>query len=226
MTQDTVHTQRTTNRRFAAVPAILVVDADDDTRALYRQAFALEGWNVVEASDGREALAKAFANTPTLVLAEMWLPFVDGCALSDILRRDPATADVPILVLTADAQWSAIDGARRSGADIVLTKPTLIEDLLTAMRQLLSDADDHIGHIGRALASGQDSGAQSRVVASAPTSRTVRTKSFARFTTTTPSASPPPLTCPYCDRRLAYERSHNIQETPNGPLAKAAPRQS
>src|SRR5258708_22432873 len=116
MTQDTVHTQRTTNRQLAAVPAILVVDADDDTRALYRQAFALEGWNVVEASDGREALAKAFANTPTLVLAEMWLPFVDGCALSDILRRDPATADVPILVLTADAQWSAIDGARRSGA--------------------------------------------------------------------------------------------------------------
>src|SRR5258708_19743520 len=134
MPQDTVHTQRTTNRRLAAVPTILV--------------------------------------------------------------------------LTADAQWGAIDRARRSGADIVLTKPTLIEDLLTAMRQWLSDADDHISHVHRAIAGGKDRSVPPSIIVSTPKGRTSSTKSFERFTTTTPSASPPSLTCPSCDRRLTYERSH------------------
>src|SRR5436190_6273372 len=208
MPQHTVHAERTKNRRLAAVPAILVVDADDNARAFYRQGFAFEGWDVLEASDGREALTKALADVPTLVLAEITLPFVDGCALSDILRRDPATADVPILIVTADARPAAIDRARMAGADIVLTKPILIEDLLNAMRRLLSDADDRVGQVRRAIPRGQSRGAQTSVAPSGRDSRTTRTKSFARFTTTTPPAFPPSLTCPSCDRRLIYERSY------------------
>src|SRR6266542_563376 len=136
MPEDALHTERTTNRRLAAVPAILVVDADDNARAFYRQAFALEGWDVLEASDGREALTKALADIPTLMLAEIQLPFVDGCALADILRRDSATADVPILIVTADARPAAINRARMAGADVVLAKPIRIADLLNAMRRL------------------------------------------------------------------------------------------
>jgi CheY-like chemotaxis protein len=70
---------------------ILVVDPDHDSRALYRQSFALVGCDVVEASDGRDALAKAFARRPTLIVTEISLPFVDGRALCEILRRDSLT---------------------------------------------------------------------------------------------------------------------------------------
>jgi len=54
--------------------SILVVDADDDTRALYRQAFSPFGGECVEASDGRDALRKALVQPPTLVVTEITLP--------------------------------------------------------------------------------------------------------------------------------------------------------
>src|SRR5204863_2834534 len=101
-------------------PRILVVASDNDTRALYRQSFALAGCDVIDASDGRDALAKAFTHPPTLVVTEMTLPFLDGYALCQILRRDRVTADVPILAITADGHPSHIERARQAGADIVL----------------------------------------------------------------------------------------------------------
>jgi CheY-like chemotaxis protein len=208
MPPDARQANGTTSRQPQHRQAILVVDPDDATRAFYRQAFALEGWDVLEASDGREALTKAFADRPTLVLAEIWLPFLDGCALSDILRRDAATSDVPILILTADARPAAIDRARRAGADIVLTKPALIEDLVTAMRRLLPDVDDHVGPIHRTIAPDQGGGAGATVVGSATDDQTPRRTRFVPFSTTSPPAAPPALTCPSCNGPLTYERSH------------------
>src|SRR6202158_3045068 len=98
---DTVQTTPTTNDLgpFAPTPSILVVDANDDTRELYRQSFQLCGCHVVEAADGRDALTKALVSPPSLVVTEISLPFLDGYALCEILRRDRATADIPILVV-------------------------------------------------------------------------------------------------------------------------------
>src|SRR5205085_4103995 len=105
----------------------------------YRQSFSLEGCDVVEAADGRDALTKALVEPPTLVVTEIRLPFVDGYALCEILRRDRATADVPILVITSDARTLAIDRARTAGADAVLVKPTTPEQMLIEMRRLVAD---------------------------------------------------------------------------------------
>jgi CheY-like chemotaxis protein len=204
---DTTHSLRTTHR-LAVMPTVLVVDADDDTRVRYRQTFMLEDWEVLEASDGREALATAFVDKPTLVVAATWLPFIDGCALANILRHDPSTAETLIVLLTADALPASIDRARRSGADVVLPKPTGMEDMLTAIRRLFSAAGDHIDAIAWALDGGTGRRVASRAIRQAPKGRRSRARSFVRFTTTTPSASPPSLTCPLCDRRLTYERSH------------------
>src|SRR5437660_945063 len=113
---------------------ILVVDADADTRALYREAFALVGCDVVEACDGREALAKAFVQPFTLVVTESALPFVDGYALSEILRRDRATCNTPILVVTSDTRPDHAERAHRAGADVVLVKPTPTENVVSEMQ--------------------------------------------------------------------------------------------
>jgi CheY-like chemotaxis protein len=173
---------------LAAAPQILVVDPDDDTRALYTQSLALAGCDVMEASDGREALATALVRPPGLVITEIWLPLVDGFALCEILRRDRATAGVPILVVTAEARPVEMDRARRAGADAVLVKPTPIETILGEMRRLVAPAN--------------------RVSASTTHGRTPRTKAYSRFVTTTPAASAPALRCPLCDHPLTYECSH------------------
>jgi CheY-like chemotaxis protein len=157
---------------------------------------------VVEASDGRDALAKALTAPPTLVVTEVKLPFVDGYGLCDILRRDHATADVPILVITSEARLAEIDRARRKGADAVLVKPTTPEHMLAETRRLIAHARDRRGRTGMIATT---------AAAQPPRSAQQRahlSKSFARTITTTPPLSPPALVCPSCDRPLMYGQSY------------------
>src|SRR4051812_1491159 len=81
---------------------ILVAEHDADARALYRELFVSTGADVVEAADGREALVSALGNPPALLFTDLRLPLIDGYALCEIVRRDLATAKVPILVFTGD----------------------------------------------------------------------------------------------------------------------------
>ena len=186
----------------APTAPILVVDPDDDARALYRTSLQLNGYSVIEASDGRDALTKALFQPLALVLTEVRLPFLDGCALCDILRRDRATARVPILVVTADARPTTAQRARTAGAAAVLVKPTTPERLLAETGRLLDPREGTAGAAtGTTAAALTDSSPARR-----PESR--MSKSFARFMTTTPPAAPPQLVCPSCDQPLTYEHSH------------------
>jgi CheY-like chemotaxis protein len=181
---------------------VLVVDPHDDTRALYRESFERNGCEVVEASDGREALTHALQRPPTLVVTETVLPFIDGYALCQILRRDQATTDVPILVVTGDARASELSRAFRSGASALLVKPTTAEQIWTETRRLIAD-DMSVG------ASATDShGPTSAERDPSISHRASRSKIFSRFTTATPAVRPPALLCPSCDRPLVYEHSY------------------
>ncbi len=189
--------ERATNALRASAPRILVIDADVDTRALYRDSFTPAGYDVVEASDGREALSQAVMHPPSLVVTEINLPFIDGYALCELLRRDRTTADVPILVITTEARPAQIDRARQAGADVVLIKPTTIESILNAMRRLLAHSTD-LGERGTDESANRPGRSKRQKVLS---------KSFSRSATTTPPATPPELPCPACNRPLKYERS-------------------
>ena len=211
MHHDKVQTTPTTNdlRPLAPIPRILVVDANDDTRELYRQSFQLSGCHVVEASDGRDALTKALVSPPNLVVTEISLPFLDGYALCEILRRDRATADIPILVLTA-ARPTDMDRARRAGADIVVAKPTTPDHIVSLSRRLIDEVKDLRGHGRRheASAAAPSEISESALADLGERRRTVLVKAHSRFTTTTPATPPASLICPSCDRPLAYDRSH------------------
>jgi CheY-like chemotaxis protein len=181
---------------------ILVVDPDKLTRNLYRQSFALIGCDVVEACDGREALANALIAPPALVVTEAVLPFVDGFGLCDILRRDRATAAVPILVVTSEARPAEIDRIRRIGADVVLVKPTTPDRILAETQQLMAHAAGRQGPV----ASTSQPAVASPAEHAQPRARL--SKSLARVTTTTPPSSPPAVVCPACKRPLIYEQSY------------------
>ena len=186
---------------------VLLVDPDDDSRVLYRESLRLAAFDVEEATDGREALVRAAASTPTIIVTETRLRFIDGYALCSLFRGDPPTRDTPIIVLTADAVPAQLDRARDSGADSVLVKPCLPEELIAAIDGLPATwlqprAAPAPGVVARHARSEDDG------LDAAREKRRTRVKAHQRFETTTPPLPPPELWCPSCTALLKYERSH------------------
>jgi CheY-like chemotaxis protein len=175
---------------MSTLPLALLIDRDPDTRRMYREYLRLAQWAAEEAGDGREALAKAIALRPDVIVTETRLPGMSGYDLCAILRCDVATRATPIVVVTADAFEPDIERARMSGADTVLTKPCLPETLLIAMRRLRPAA--------AADASKTAAAAGQRILS----------HTHERRDTTSPPIPPPPLVCPRCERPLMYRRSH------------------
>ncbi|HJW83642.1 MAG TPA: response regulator transcription factor [Anaerolineae bacterium] len=113
---------------------ILIVDDDRKITDMLRRTLAYEGYRVATAADGNEALGKAQAEQPDLVILDWLMPGPDGIAVARQLR---AAGDVPILMLTArDAVEHRVEGLD-SGADDYLVKPFAPEELLARVRALL-----------------------------------------------------------------------------------------
>jgi two-component system chemotaxis response regulator CheY len=176
---------------------VLVVDPDDQARARCCESLSDAGCDVVDAADGRDALAKALSRRPSLVVTETVLPIFDGFALCDILRRDSATRTVPILVVTADRRAPVPDRARAAGADSILIKPVTPAALLAEIQRLLQTPPE-LSDTPPASSSGPGP----------HDSRRPLSKTIVRFETTTPQLQPPSLVCPQCDAQLAYVSSH------------------
>src|SRR6187455_2736841 len=119
------------------LPMVLLVDQDDDNRAMYGQYMKAANWIVEEAVDGRDALAKALALRPELIVTEIRLPGIDGFELCKLLRRDFATRGIPIVVVTGDAYPRDLKLALNAGATSVLLKPCLPEAVLAEAGRLL-----------------------------------------------------------------------------------------
>src|SRR5262245_2573450 len=88
----------------ARPPLILVVDDFQDNREMFAEYLSYSGFRVEEAADGVEALEKAFANVPDLVLMDLSLPEMDGWEATRRLKSDPRTRQVPVVALTGHAQ--------------------------------------------------------------------------------------------------------------------------
>jgi len=188
---------------------VLVADPDPDTRTLYQLALPPAGCEVIEAGDGRDALTKALAEPPTLLITELRLPFIDGFALCEILRRDAATHALPILVVTAEARPVELNRIRNAGASAVLLKPAQLDVIVSEVRHLMTNGSN--GRSGRGTSAPIHAAVDPNTSAHAADSEahsSALSKSHARFRTTTPPTPPPQLTCPSCDQLLKYEHSH------------------
>jgi CheY-like chemotaxis protein len=191
---------------------ILVVDADEGERALYRASFEFNQWEVIEASNGREALTHASRRTPAVVITELALPCIDGYALGQALRRDQATAGVPILVVTAETRPAERGRARLAGADRVLAKSAATSDNLVAeTERLIALASYPQGRVAlatmRAETAIQIAQFTDAVTRAGKRQRLSLTVAPERRTTML-SIVPPTLSCPWCNHRLAFMRSY------------------
>ena len=91
-------------KRYVPSPAagpVLVVEDDAPTRALRGRALSKAGWAVEDAENGRVALERIEASRPALVLLDLMMPEMDGFEFLDVLRRDVARRDIPVVVITA-----------------------------------------------------------------------------------------------------------------------------
>ncbi len=116
---------------------ILVVEDDLDLVELLCFNLRRAGFSVGTANDGIEALKKARTLSPDLILLDLMLPELDGLAVCEILRRDPATAAVPIIMLTAMSGQIARFTGLSSGANDFITKPFSPKFLLERVQQRL-----------------------------------------------------------------------------------------
>jgi two-component system cell cycle response regulator DivK len=118
-------------------PLILVVEDFDDAREMYRDYLEFAGFRVETARDGREAIDKARALHPDLILMDLSLPGVDGWEATRLLKSDPATRHLLIVALSAHALVAEGDRARAAGCDGFIAKPCLPPDLVTEITRYL-----------------------------------------------------------------------------------------
>jgi two-component system chemotaxis response regulator CheY len=103
---------------------LLVVDDDPFIRKLVVTTLQdVTGFQLTEAADGEEALARALADPPAVVLLDVDMPRLDGIEVCRRLRADPATAAATIVILTAAHGDGVQEQAEAAGADLFLTKP-------------------------------------------------------------------------------------------------------
>jgi CheY-like chemotaxis protein len=117
----------------ALKPFALIVEDEQDTADVYREALRLRGVRALTVPNGREALRRAEELIPDLIILDYRLPDLHGRDLCRQLRANPDTMQVPILVVTASPQ----DNPDSDCPDAVLTKPCLLPTLLAASRLLL-----------------------------------------------------------------------------------------
>lgn len=116
---------------------VLVVDDEENIRQLLAQELSAAGYQVLEAGDGLEAVNRARRDRPALIILDMMMPQMSGLDALRVLKGDPSTADIPVLVLSV---MEDREQGLRLGADEYLTKPVESEHLLQAIAQLLARA--------------------------------------------------------------------------------------
>lgn len=120
---------------------ILVVDDEPEAVELLEFNLKQAGFSVISATDGAQALTKARSALPSLIVLDLMLPEIDGLEVCKMLRRDPATARIPIIMLTAKAaEIDRIIGLEL-GADDYITKPFSPKEMVARVRAVLRRFD-------------------------------------------------------------------------------------
>ncbi len=119
---------------------ILLVEDDSNLREIYGARLEAEGYTIVAASDGEEALALAVKERPDLIISDIMMPKISGFDMLDILRTTPETKNVKVIVMTALSQDEDRRRGEELGADRYLVKSQVtLDDVVQMVKELLAD---------------------------------------------------------------------------------------
>jgi len=115
---------------------VLVVDDDEVIRQLIAVNLTLEGFDVVTAVDGKDCLEKVVEANPDVITLDVMMPRLDGWVTATQLRRNPQTAGIKVVLITARAQEDDRTRGRQIGVDAYLTKPFDPAEMIRVVREL------------------------------------------------------------------------------------------
>ena len=122
---------------------IVVIEDDATFLDLLRVHLASAGHEVLTAEDAAVGLRAVITEAPDLILLDLTVPYLDGFEMIKVLRNDPATMDIPVVVLTGRRDDETFARARELGASHFLTKPVTRETLIMAIDAQLGLAKPH-----------------------------------------------------------------------------------
>lgn len=103
---------------------ILIVEDHEDSRDILKVQIQALGYEVIEAESGQEGLEKALTEAPDFIIMDLGLPGIDGIEAAVRLKKNPKTADIPVIAHTAWSPEDYKEKAERAGMVAYLTKPT------------------------------------------------------------------------------------------------------
>lgn len=119
---------------------IMLVEDDNSLREIYSIRLTAEGYTIVSAGDGEEALAVAVRERPDLVISDVMMPKISGFDMLDILRSTPETKDIKVIMMTALSSEDQRERGENLGADRYLVKSQVgIEDVVNVVHEVLGD---------------------------------------------------------------------------------------
>lgn len=118
---------------------VLIVDDSTTVREMVSEQLRRDGYSVVEATDGEDAIEKIKANIPDLVVTDIVMPKKNGYELCRWLKSDPKTRDIPVVMCTSKSEEFDVYWGMKQGADAYITKPYHPPDLVAAVRRLLHE---------------------------------------------------------------------------------------
>lgn len=131
---------------------ILLVEDDKSLREIYGVRLLAEGYDIVSAGDGEEALAMAIKERPELIISDVMMPKISGFDMLDILRSTTETKDIKVIIMTALSSEDQRSRGEGLGADRYLVKSQVgIEDVVRTVHEVLNDAPVAPGAPGRAF---------------------------------------------------------------------------
>ncbi len=116
---------------------VLVVDDEDLTRQMISMFLSLDGLETVEAENGIEALEQVARHHPDAIILDVMMPEMDGVTVCEKLRADPATAAVPILMLSGRSQPGAEEEGLAVGANAYMKKPMDPKEMLVILKEIM-----------------------------------------------------------------------------------------
>lgn len=124
------------------MPKIMLVEDDNNLREIYEARLLAEGYEIVSAKDGEEALALAVKEKPDLIISDVMMPKISGFDMLDILRSTPETKNAKVIMMTALSQAEDKSRADKLGADRYLVKSQVtLEDVAKVAREVLNGED-------------------------------------------------------------------------------------
>ena len=133
---------------------LLVVDDEEDILELLRYNLEREGYSVVTALSGEEAVDRARADAPDLILLDLMLPGMNGLDVCRVLSRDERTQSIPIIILTARAEEADIVAGLELGADDYISKPFSPRVVLARVKTVLRRGRRTSGDDSRVIQAG------------------------------------------------------------------------